>query len=184
MRQAARIRERTVAAGPEATRTGRNRTKPDLGAPTTHGDAGRPITRPVGEVNRNSFPSRTPPCRIYRPSPSVMQAGRANARSWVLEFEPSGHRWIEPLMGWSASDDPFSVVRLTFPTLAAAVDYAEQEGLDYRVIEPPAKRLVPKDYREAIAGPAFRNRGSGQLEAGRSLTKSAAPVSRTTQKAA
>jgi hypothetical protein len=92
-----------------------------------------------------------------------MQSGRANARSWVLEFEPWGHRWIEPLMGWSASDDPFSVVRLTFPTLAAAVDYAEQEGLDYRVIEPPAKRLVPKDYRETIVGPGFHDSGSGPL---------------------
>jgi hypothetical protein len=44
-----------------------------------------------------------------------------------------------------------------FPTLAAAVDYAERQGLDYRVIEPPAKRFLSKSDREAILGAAFRN---------------------------
>lgn len=37
-------------------------------------------------------------------------------------YEPSGSRWIEPLMGWAATDDPFAQIRLTFPMLAAAVD--------------------------------------------------------------
>jgi hypothetical protein len=54
----------------------------------------------------------------------------------VLEFEPTGARFIEPLMGWTGSDDPFAQVRLEFPSRAAAVAYAERAGLDYRVIEP------------------------------------------------
>jgi ETC complex I subunit conserved region len=101
----------------------------------------RSNTRPVGKPSRGSFPFGAPPCRVYRPSPSVMQAGKRTARAWVLEFEPAGRKWIEPLMGWTGTDDPFAQIRLTFPTLAVAVDYAEQQGLDYRVIEPPAKRL-------------------------------------------
>jgi hypothetical protein len=48
--------------------------------------------RPVGEPNRGSFPFGAPACRIYRPSRSVMQASSAEARSWVLEFEPHGSR--------------------------------------------------------------------------------------------
>lgn len=71
-----------------------------------------------------------------------MQAGRARQRPWVLEFAPTGRRWIEPLMGWAASDDPFAQIRLSFPSLASAVDYAEREGLDYTVVEPPARRPV------------------------------------------
>lgn len=43
-------------------------------------------------------------------------------------------------MGWTATDDPFARIRLSFPSLATAVDYAEREGLDYTVVEPPARR--------------------------------------------
>jgi hypothetical protein len=120
------------------------------------GKAGRKICsdqaiwRPKREPDPASYPFGAPPCRIYRPSPSVMQAGRANARSWVLEFEATGLPEIEPLMGWVATDDPFSQVRLHFPTRAAAVDYAEREGLDYRVIEPPPHRPVRNSYRDVV----------------------------------
>jgi hypothetical protein len=88
-------------------------------------------TRPRGQPNRRGFPHGAPPCRIYRPCRSVMQSGGCNRPAWVLEFEPASPPWIEPLMGWTASDDPFAQIRLTFPTLTAAV---------YRVIEPPVSR--------------------------------------------
>jgi hypothetical protein len=73
-----------------------------------------------------------------------MQAGRGRARAWVLEFEPSGSRWIEPLMGWTATDDPFAQIRLTFPTLAAAVAYAVRSGLAYTVHGPAPDRPKPR----------------------------------------
>jgi len=53
-------------------------------------------------------------------------------------------------MGWTASDNPFAQIRLRFPTLAAAVAYAERQGLDYRVIEPPARRRLRERYQETI----------------------------------
>lgn len=96
--------------------------------------------RTICEPDRGSFPFGAPPCRIFRPSRSVMQGGRGRARAWVLEFEPSGSRWIEPLMGWTATDDPFAQIRLTFPTLAAAADYAERSGLAYTVHDPAPDR--------------------------------------------
>jgi len=73
----------------------------------------------------------------------------------MLEFEPASRLWIEPLMGWTASDDPFTQIRLTFPTLTAAVAYAEREGLDYRVIEPPVSRLRPAST-QAMSGSSPR----------------------------
>lgn len=100
-------------------------------------------TKPRGQPNRRSFPHGAPPCRIYCPCWSVMQSGGRNQSTWVLEFEPASRPWIEPLMGWTASDDPFAQIRLTFPSLTTAVAYAEREGLDYRVIEPPVSRLRP-----------------------------------------
>jgi len=55
-------------------------------------------------------------------------------------------------MGWTASDNPFAQIRLRFPTLAAAVAYAERQGLDYRVIDPPARRWLRERYQETIRG--------------------------------
>lgn len=45
-------------------------------------------------------------------------------------------------MGWTATGDSFAQIRLSFPSLASAVDYAEREGLDYTVVEPPARQPV------------------------------------------
>jgi NADH dehydrogenase len=69
-----------------------------------------------------------------------MQSGGRHKRKWVLEFEPASPRRIEPLMGWTASEDPFAQIRLMFPDLSSAVDYAERQGLDYQVVDPPARR--------------------------------------------
>lgn len=78
-----------------------------------------------------------------------MQAGRRRTARWVLEFEPWRARFVEPLMGWTASDDPFAQIHLEFPTLAAAVQYAERQGLDYVVIEPAPERRRPRGTGKA-----------------------------------
>lgn len=46
---------------------------------------------------------------------------------------------------WGASS-PFEPRTLAFPTLAAAVGYAERHGYDYR-IEPPGRRSSPSMRR-------------------------------------
>lgn len=76
----------------------------------------------------------------------------AGTRQWVLEFEPFRKRWIEPLMGWTASEDPYAQVRLRFPDKESAVRYAQSQGLDYRVVKPSPHRARPKSYLETILG--------------------------------
>jgi hypothetical protein len=124
--------------------------------------AGLRNTRPRGHPDRRSYPFGAPPCRIYQPSPSVMQSGGRTKRAWVLEFEPKSPRWIEPLMGWTASEDPFAQIRLTFSNLASAVDYAERQGLDYQVIDPPARR---SGRRQHSATSSELGRSGGQATA-------------------
>lgn len=81
--------------------------------------------------------------RIYRPSRTATQSGKAKDKFWVLTFEPAAPRQIEPLMGWTSSRDMKSQVRLTFTTQEEAVAYAEKNGLNYRVEEPhPEKRKI------------------------------------------
>lgn len=113
--------------------------------------------RPAPSPDRNSFPFGAPPARIYKPARSITQAGRDASRHWVLEFEPSGSTWVDPLMGWTASDDPFPQVRLRFDSLGEALAYAEREGLDYSVLEPATEGVKRKSYRETILGPGWRN---------------------------
>lgn len=55
-------------------------------------------------------------------------------------------------MGWTATDDAFAPVRLSFPSLASAVGYAEREGLDYIVFETPARRPVRRTENRAETG--------------------------------
>lgn len=111
------------------------------------------------DLGLSSYPFGAPPCRIYQPARSAMQAGRHRARAWVLEFEPSGSRRIEPLMGWTATDDPFAPIHLTFPPLAAAVDYAERCGLTHSVHEPAPDRSTPRPETLTEVLPLARHSG-------------------------
>ena len=91
--------------------------------------------------------------RIYRPAKTAMQSGKAKSNDWRLEFEPASARTIDPLMGWTSSDDTQSQVRLRFATRAEAEDYAKDNGLDYVVVNPNkrAANVRPRGYGENFA---------------------------------
>ena len=86
--------------------------------------------------------------RIYRPSKTAMQSGRAETRKWRLEYEPATRRDPDPLMGWSSARDTLNEVKMHFPTLEDAVGFATKHGLDYTVIEPNAPTVKPKSYAD------------------------------------
>ena len=64
-----------------------------------------------------------------------MTSGSARKRSWVLRFNRRTPPFIEPLMGWTGRDEPLAQLELSFPSLEAAMAYAEREGLTYHVQE-------------------------------------------------
>jgi hypothetical protein len=86
--------------------------------------------------------------RIYRPSKTAMQSGRAQTRKWLLEYEPATRRDPDPLMGWSSAQDTLNQVRMRFPTLDEAIAFAKKHALDFTVIEPQARTLKPKSYAD------------------------------------
>ena len=102
-----------------------------------------------------------PAVRIHRPARSVTQSGPGRRR-WVLEFEATGRRPIDPLMGWTGTDDTLAQIRLEFRNLQGAIDFAEKQGWRYEVEEPPARRYRPKNYAEQLerdlVGPSQRLR--------------------------
>ena len=84
--------------------------------------------------------------RIYRPSKSAMQSGRAKAQDWMLEYELKSARQPDGVMGWTSSKDTLNQVRLNFPTMEEAVAYAEKRGWGYTV-QPAQERVIrPRNY--------------------------------------
>lgn len=88
--------------------------------------------------------------RIYQPAKTAMQSGTAKAKGWVLEFAPQTARDIDPLMGWTSSNDTQTQVRLRFDSREAAEEYAVAKGIEFDVAEPKARK------------PLIRQRGYGE----------------------
>ena len=86
--------------------------------------------------------------RIYKPSRTAMQSGRAGTRKWCLEFEPSARQRQDPMMGWAGWGDTRDQVQLLFSSREAAEAYAQKAGLEYRVQEPRTPKRRPRNYAD------------------------------------
>jgi hypothetical protein len=86
--------------------------------------------------------------RIYQQGKPATQSGRARADRFILEFEGSRGKTPDPLMGWAGGAETIEQVRLSFPTLEAALAYCARHGLEAEVVPPAPKRLVLKSYAE------------------------------------
>ncbi|MBB93555.1 MAG: ETC complex I subunit [Rhodobacteraceae bacterium] len=91
--------------------------------------------------------------RIFQPARTAMSSGTAKTRDWVLEYEPASAREIDPLMGWTSSDDTQRQVRLRFATKAEAVEYARDNGIEATVMEPHKRKpnIRARGYGENFA---------------------------------
>ena len=86
--------------------------------------------------------------KIYKPSKSAMQSGRAKTGQWLLEYERLAPLGPESLMGWTASGDTLNQVRLKFDTLQDAIARAEKEGFEYTVQKPHERKVKPRNYSD------------------------------------
>jgi hypothetical protein len=74
---------------------------------------------------------------ILSPARSAMTSGPARKKGWVMMIPRQVGQEIDPLMGWTTDTDMACQVVLGFPTLEAAIGYAERLGLPYQVQLPP-----------------------------------------------
>ena len=79
--------------------------------------------------------------RIYQPAKTAMSSGTAKTKCWVLEFAPTEERNLDPLMGWTSSDETQTQVRLEFETKDAALDYAELNDISATVHDSQKRAL-------------------------------------------
>ncbi|WP_298844209.1 ETC complex I subunit [uncultured Roseobacter sp.] len=91
--------------------------------------------------------------RIYQPAKTAMSSGMAKTHAWVLEYAPASSREVDPLMGWTSSDDTQSQVRMRFRTREEAVEYARDNDIPADVLEPKKRRanIRPGGYGENFA---------------------------------
>jgi hypothetical protein len=86
--------------------------------------------------------------KIYRPAKTAMQSGRAKTKLWKLEYEQTDGNFVEPLMGWVGQIDTLQQLNLWFETKEQAINYAIDNGINYRVIEPKEKTMQKKSYSD------------------------------------
>ena len=85
--------------------------------------------------------------KIYIPSKTATQSGLGKEDKWILEFD-SKDTTINPLMGWESSNDAMGEVKLEFSTKDKAIEYAKNNNISYKVIEPNKRKFIIKSYAE------------------------------------
>ena len=85
--------------------------------------------------------------RIYIPSKTATQSGLGKEDKWILEFD-SKDTTTNPLMGWESSNDTMGEVKLEFSTKDKAIEYAKDNNISYKVIEPNKRKFIIKSYAE------------------------------------
>ncbi len=88
--------------------------------------------------------------RIYKHCKSVIQSGFAKTNGWILEYKTTSARDIEPLMGWTSSEDTLNQVRLNFDSKDDAVAFAEKNGWGYDIAAEKVRNIKPKNYSDAF----------------------------------
>lgn len=86
--------------------------------------------------------------KIYIPVKNPMQSGKAKTKNWVLEYMPESRKMVDNLMGWQGSNDMLQEVKLKFDTKEDAISYANNNKIDYEVIEPKQRKVIIKQYAD------------------------------------
>lgn len=87
--------------------------------------------------------------KIYQRTKSAMQSGKKNTKQWLMApIEEVKTRSINPLMGWTSSNDTQTQLKFFFNSQEEAVEYAQNEGLEYIVEEAKKPSLKKKSYAD------------------------------------
>jgi ETC complex I subunit conserved region len=89
--------------------------------------------------------------RIYKPAKTAMQSGTAKTKSWVLDYEPTEPKEVEPLMGWTSSGDTRQQVCLRFDSKEEAIAYCERHRIPHQVFDPKQPRRRVMAYADNFA---------------------------------
>jgi hypothetical protein len=85
--------------------------------------------------------------KIYQPTKTAMQSGKARTKFWILEFTKS--KSIKDfVMGWTSSLNTDEQIKLKFDSLEQATQYAKLNNIEYVVANPKINKLIIKAYAD------------------------------------
>jgi hypothetical protein len=93
--------------------------------------------------------------RIYSPSKTAMQSGKAKTGEWILQYDTCEDQFEDPVMGWTGSTSTLNQVTFYFDTLGEAISFSLERGLDFRLysntekpnLDPPQKKSYADNFR-------------------------------------
>jgi hypothetical protein len=86
--------------------------------------------------------------RIVQEQRKTTQSGKAQAGSWMLEFERQQGQRPDPLTGWNGSGDTKTQIRLRFATKEEALAYAERKGFAVHLVPAAPTSLKIQAYAD------------------------------------
>ena len=86
--------------------------------------------------------------KIYKPSKTSMQSGRAKTKKWIVEFVPDENFEKDHLMGWNISNNTKEQIKLFFDDKQSAINWANEKNYQFEVIENSERKIKPKNYSD------------------------------------
>ena len=86
--------------------------------------------------------------KIFKPSKTAMQSGRAKYNKWILKFLDRNNQLRDTMMGWNGGSNTTSQIQLQFKTKEDAINYAKSNDLDYEVLETSERKVISKSYAD------------------------------------
>lgn len=86
--------------------------------------------------------------RIYSPSKTSMQSGKAKTDYWLFHFNTSDTKVKDPIMGWNSTESTDEQISLRFTSLKKALNYASQQGIKVIVENKNLPKIQIKSYSD------------------------------------
>ena len=86
--------------------------------------------------------------KIYKPTKTAMQSGRAKYNKWVLKFLDQKNQLKDTMMGWNGGSSTVSQIELKFSSKEEAVSYAKKNSIDYEILETSERKVINKSYAD------------------------------------
>ena len=84
--------------------------------------------------------------KIYQPAKSATQS--AKNEFWLLEFNSQDKPIIDEKMLWTSSSNTQDKVKIKFSDKDKAIKFANNNNIDFVLIEPKKRKIKPKSYSD------------------------------------
>ena len=86
--------------------------------------------------------------KIFKPSKTAMQSGRAKYNKWILKFLDRNNQLRDTMMGWNGGSSTVSQIVLKFNSKEEAINYAKKNNIEYEILETSERKVINKSYAD------------------------------------